>query len=64
MQLTEWPSIIPQDHTVLVPGMVLTLEPSVTVLPGKILVHEENIVIRESGAAFLSQPQSRDMRVI
>lgn len=64
MQLTEWPSIVPQDHTVLVPGMVLTLEPSATVLPGKILVHEENIVIRESGAAYLSQPQSRDMRVI
>lgn len=64
MQLTEWPSIIPQDHTPLVPGMVLTLEPSVTVRPGTILVHEENIVIRETGVEFLSQPQSRDMRVI
>ena len=29
MQLTEWPSIIPQDHTVLVTGMVLPLEPSI-----------------------------------
>jgi Xaa-Pro aminopeptidase len=64
MQLTEWPSIIPQDHTVLVPGMVLTLEPSVIVRDGKILVHEENIVIWEAGAEFLSQPQSRDIRVI
>ena len=64
MQLTEWPSIIPQDHTVLEPGMVLTLEPSVTVSPGKILVHEENIVIRDHGAEFLSDLQSADIRVI
>ena len=64
MQLTEWPSIIPQDHTILVPGMVLTLEPSVTVRDGKILVHEENIVIRETGAGFLSEPQAHEMRVI
>ncbi|WP_300588541.1 Xaa-Pro peptidase family protein [Marivita sp.] len=64
MQLTEWPSIIPQDQTVLVPGMVLTLEPSVTVRDGKILVHEENIVIRAGGADFLSAPQSHDILVI
>lgn len=64
MQLTEWPSIIPQDQTVLVPGMVLTLEPSVTVRDGKILVHEENIVIRAGGADFLSAPQSHDIRAI
>lgn len=64
MQLTEWPSIIPQDHTVLVPGMVLTLEPSVTVGPGKLLVHEENIVIRDGAPEVLSSLQSRDMRVI
>jgi len=64
MQLTEWPSIIPQDQTVLVPGMVLTLGPPVTVRDGKILVHEENIVIRAGGADFLSAPQSHDIRVI
>ncbi len=64
IQLTEWPSIIPQDHTVLVPGMVLTLEPSISVGDGKILVHEENIVIRDGGAEFLSRPQTRDIRVI
>lgn len=64
LQLTEWPSIIPQDHTVLVPGMVLTLEPSVTVSPGKILVHEENIVIRDGAPEALSNLQTRDMRVI
>ncbi len=64
MQLTEWPSIIARDHTVLVEGMVLTLEPSVSLINGKIMVHEENIVIREHGAEFLSTPQDRRMRIV
>lgn len=63
MQLTEWPSIIACDHTLLVEGMVLTLEPSVNLQDGKIMVHEENIVIRESGAEFLSTPQDRQIRI-
>ena len=33
--------------------MVLTLEPSIEFKPGKMLVHEENIVIRENGANYL-----------
>ncbi|MBY5935241.1 Xaa-Pro peptidase family protein [Tateyamaria omphalii] len=64
MQLTEWPSIIPADQTELVPGMVLTLEPSVTLADGKIMVHEENIVIRETGAEWLSTPQGSEIRVL
>lgn len=64
MQLTEWPSIIPQDHTVLVSGMVLTLEPSIVLEPGKLMVHEENIVIRDGGAEFLSEKQDREIRVL
>jgi Xaa-Pro aminopeptidase len=63
MQLTEWPSIIARDHTVLVEGMVLTLEPSVNLIGEKIMVHEENIVIREHGAEFLSTPQKGQMRI-
>ena len=54
MQLTEWPSIIPSDKTVLQPGMVLTLEPGIELRPGQILVHEEDIVITGDGAEFLS----------
>jgi Xaa-Pro dipeptidase len=55
MQLTEWPSHTPDDHTELAPGMVLTLEPSLTLGPGRGMVHEENIVIREDGAHLLSR---------
>lgn len=54
MQLTEWPSITPFDNTLLVPGMVITLEPGMTYASGKSMVHEENIVITETGAEYLS----------
>lgn len=56
MQLTEWPSLIADDRTPLEPGMVLTLEPGVETQPGKMLVHEENIVITQTGAEYLSTP--------
>ena len=64
MQLTEWPSLIPDDHTVLEPGMVLTLEPGLTNSTGHTLVHEENIVITNSRARYLSTPAPRAMPVI
>ena len=44
--------------------MVLTLEPSISLGPGKLMVHEENIVIREGGAEYLSAPQGSNIRVI
>lgn len=53
MSLTEWPSLIAQDHTPLEAGMVLTLEPGIAV-GGKIIVHEENIVITDGAPRFIS----------
>ena len=53
MSLTEWPSLIPTDHTELAAGMVLALEPGIAV-GDKILVHEENVLITENGPEFLS----------
>ncbi|WP_375691087.1 M24 family metallopeptidase [Pseudooceanicola sp. LIPI14-2-Ac024] len=58
LQLTEPPSLIPADDTVLEPGMVLTLEPGIDLAPGRIMVHEENIVVGTQGAAWLSPPAS------
>lgn len=55
MQLTEWPSLTPADRTVLRPGMVLTLEPGLTIAPGRMMVHEEDVVIREDGAQLLTR---------
>jgi len=51
--LTEWPSLTDKDHTTLREGMVLTLEPGVSVAPGRIMVHEEDIVLRAGGAELL-----------
>ena len=64
MQLTEWPSNMPGDDTPLEPGMVLTLEPGMTFAPGKLMVHEENIVIREGGAEWLTRRAPPEMPVI
>lgn len=53
MSLTEWPSLIPSDHTVIEAGMILTLEPGLAI-GDRIMVHEENIVITQDGARYLS----------
>lgn len=61
MQLTEWPSHTALDTTVLVPGMVLTLEPGLFMGPGRGMIHEENLVIREDGAEYLSRRAPREL---
>ncbi|MDX1781543.1 MAG: Xaa-Pro peptidase family protein [Thalassovita sp.] len=62
--LTEWPSFTDKDKTVLREGMVLTLEPSVMIAPGRIMVHEENIVLREAGPELLSHRAPVELPVI
>ncbi len=62
--LTEWPSFTPMDQTELRAGMVLTLEPGVEIAPGVIQVHEENIVLRESGAELLSTRAAPELPVL
>jgi Xaa-Pro aminopeptidase len=54
LSLTEWPSFTPTDATPLREGMVLTLEPGVEVVPGRIMVHEEVLALRADGAELLS----------
>jgi Xaa-Pro aminopeptidase len=61
LALTEWPSFTPLDRTPLRAGMVLTLEPGVTLGPGRMLVHEEVIALTETGATLLSPRAPRDM---
>ncbi|AEV35700.1 Metallopeptidase family M24 [Pseudovibrio sp. FO-BEG1] len=64
MELTERPSHTATDNTLLVPGMVLTLEPGMNYAPGKQMVHEENIVITEDGAEWLTERAAPEMIII
>ncbi len=64
MQLTEGFSILPDDRTEMRPGIVLTLEPGIDMGNGRIMVHEENIVIREDGPDWLSCPAGPEIPVL
>ena len=61
LQLTEPPSNKNGDKTILQPGFILTIEPSMEYERGKIIVHEENLVIRDDGAELLSRRAPREM---
>lgn len=64
MQVTEWPSNTADDQTVLEEGMVLTLEPGLTWAPGRMMVHEENLVVRAEGAELLSRRAPAELPLI
>ncbi|MFT7476567.1 MAG: Xaa-Pro dipeptidase [Verrucomicrobiales bacterium] len=64
MQLTEWPSNTATDETLIEEGMVLTLEPGMTFSPGRMMLHEENVVIRADGPEMLSRRAPRDIPII
>jgi len=61
MQLTEGLSLTPQDHSVLEAGMVITLEPGIETGDGRMIVHEEDILITAGAPRFLSPRAGRDM---
>ena len=64
MQVTEWPSHTAADGTVLEEGMVLTLEPGLTWAPGRMMVHEENLVLRADGPELLSRRAPAELPII
>lgn len=64
LQLTEPPSNMPGDGTVIEAGMVLTIEPAMEYAPGQMIVHEENIVVRPDGPELLSRRAPRELPVI
>ena len=64
MQVTEWPSNTYDDDTVITEGMVLTLEPGLVWAPGCMMLHEENLVVREDGPELLSRRAPRELPII
>ncbi len=61
--MTEPPSNKPEDTTALVPGVVLTIEPSAMYGAGRIMAHEEDLVVRADGPELLSRRAPREMPV-
>ena len=55
---------MPGDDTVLEAGMVITIEPGMSFAPSKLMVHEENIVIRDGEAELLTQRADPEMTVV
>jgi len=64
MQLTEWPSLAAWDETIIRENMVLTLEPSIDVDEGGIMVTEENILITDGAPILLSTRAPKELPVL
>ena len=64
MQLTEWPSLAAWDETIIRENMVLTLEPSIEVDEGGIMVTEENILITDGAPILLSTRAPKELPVL
>ena len=52
------------DKTALEKNMVITLEPSMEYKTGKMIVHEENILITEKGRELLSTRTPKSLPII
>ena len=64
LQLTEPPSHRLGDKTVIKENMVLTIEPAMEYAPGKMIVHEENIIIQQDGAELITKRAPKEIAVI
>ena len=64
LQLTEPPSIMKKDKSVLEENMIITIEPSLEYSPGKMLVHEENVLITKGGYELLSSRTPKKLPIV
>ncbi len=64
MQLTEWPSLMEADDTIIEENMVLTLEPSLSWGGNRMMVQEENVVVGPRGARLLTTRAAPQLPVI
>ena len=64
LQLTEPPSIMKSDNTILRENMVIAIEPCLEYETGTMLVIEENILITENGFERLTSPTPKNIPII
>lgn len=67
--MPEPPSVHPEDKTMLVPGMILNIEPGATYASyfdgsPKIMLHEEVVVVTDTGAELLTRRASRSIPTV
>lgn len=67
--LPELPSVQPDDGTILKPGMIINVEPSTTYpsyfdASPKLMLHEEVVVVTETGAQLLTSRAPRTIPVV
>ncbi len=64
LQLTEPPSVMQGDQTIIEKNMIITLEPSIELNKNLMLVQEENILITEDGCKLLSTRTPEKLPII
>ena len=64
LQLTEPPSIMPNDNTLLQENMIIAIEPCLEYAPGTMIVHEENILITRDGYEILTTRTPKKIPII
>jgi len=64
LQLTEPPSIMQNDNTILEAGMTLAIEPVYEFKSGNMLVQEEDIVITKFGNEIITKRSSKQIPII
>ena len=64
LQLTEPPSHRPGDNTIIKENMVLTIEPGMEYANRKMIVHEENVIIRKDGAELITKRAPKEIPII
>jgi Xaa-Pro aminopeptidase len=63
MLLTEPPSVAPDDHTRLMPGVVLSMEPGVIGHDGVSVLWEDVLVVTETGSSRITL-ETDDLREV
>ena len=64
LQLTEPPSNMLNDHTLLKTGMAITIEPVFEFESGKMLVQEEDLIITEDGNEVITTRSPKEIPLI
>ena len=64
LQLTEPPSIMIKDETILEENMVMAIEPCLEYAPGTMIVQEENILITKNGFERLTTRTPKNIPII